>query len=126
MRDKQTDNMQTMMMMRYFRLNPISMNVSYRNPDNKILSEINNFQGQLHEIIYHDLSVSFTDLVEKLMSDIARDMIPQFIKHFVGIKRPDKTQEQLVEEWLKSDNDKLSQKDKQKKLLFGPKTIKKK
>lgn len=126
MRDKQKDNMQTMMMMRYFRLNPISMNVSYRNPDNKILSEINNFQGQLHEIIYHDLSVSFTDLVEKLMSDIARDMIPQFIKHFVGIKRPDKTQEQLVEEWLKSDNDKLSQKDKQKKLLFGPKTIKKK
>lgn len=121
-----SQNMQTMMMMRYFRLNPISMNVSYQNPDNKILSEIKNFQGQLHEIIYHDISVSITDLVEKLMNDIARDMIPQFIKHVVGIKRPDKTQDELIEEWLKSDGDKLSQTEKQKKLLFGPKTVKKK
>lgn len=121
-----SQNMQTMMMMRYFRLNPISMNVSYQNPDNKILSEIKNFQGQLHEIIYHDISVSITDFAEKLMNDIARDMIPQFIKHMVGIKRPDKTQEELIEEWLKSDGDKLSQTQKQKKLLFGPKTVKKK
>ncbi|OHT12693.1 hypothetical protein TRFO_17405 [Tritrichomonas foetus] len=123
---KRTKSAKTMMMINYFRLNPISMNVSYRNPDNKILSEINNFQGQLHEIIYHDLSVEPTEIAEKLMADIAKDMIPQFIKHVVGIKRPDKTQEQMIEEWLKSDSDKLSQTDKQKKLLFGPKTVKKK
>ena len=121
-RNKET---KTMMMMRYFRLNPISMNVSYRNPDNKILSEINNFQGQLHEIIYHDISVSTTELFGKLVADIAKDMIPQFIKHVVGIKRPDKTQEQVIEEWLKNDDHKLSQTEKQKKLLFGSKPSKK-
>ncbi|KAH0795464.1 hypothetical protein GPJ56_000677 [Histomonas meleagridis] len=113
-------------MLRYFRLNPISLNATYKNEANKVLSEINGFQGHLHEIIYHDLSTTFTEFTEKLKADIATDMIPQFIKHMVGIRRPSMSPEQEIEEWLNNEDRKMSQKDKQKMLLFGQKTIKKK
>jgi hypothetical protein len=118
------EQMVATMMFRYFRLNPISLQFSYRNSDNKILSELHRFQGQLREIIYHDLSANPSELIEKLLYDIALVMIPQFLKHVVGMKRSDLTPEQAVAEWLRTDDDRMTQQEKQKMLLFGPKTTK--
>jgi hypothetical protein len=118
------EQMEATMMFRYFRLNPISLQFSYRNSDNKILSELHRFQGQLREIIYHDLSANPSELIEKLLYDIAVVMIPQFLKHVVGMKRSDLTPEQAVAEWLRSDDERMTQHEKQKMLLFGPKTTK--
>ncbi|OHT04333.1 hypothetical protein TRFO_28157 [Tritrichomonas foetus] len=117
---------QIVMMIRYLRINPISMDVTYKNPDNKILSEINNFQGQMHELIYHDLTTTTADLISKITFDVARDILPQFLKHVVGFRKPDITPEQEIEEWLKADDKRMSKEDKQKMLLFGAKNVKKK
>jgi hypothetical protein len=108
------------MMWRYFRLNGVSMDFSYKNPENKILSEIHHFQGQIHEIIYHDLTASPAALIDKLVYDVAVIMIPQFLKHCVGLKRSDITPDQAIAEWLNKDDQRMSVKDKQKMLLFGP------
>lgn len=114
------------LMFRYLRINPILMNVTYRNSDNKILSEINNFQGQMHEIIYHDLTTTVENLVSKIMYDVAKDILPQFLKHVVGFKKQGATPEQEMEEWLNSEDKRMSKEDKQKMLLFGSRTLKKK
>ena len=114
------------LMFRYLRINPISMNVTYKNPNNVFISEINNFQGQMHEIIYHDLTTTTSDLISKLTYDVAKDILPQLVKHVVGFKKPDVTPEQAIEEWLKSGDKRMSKEDKQKYLLFGSKTFKKK
>jgi hypothetical protein len=113
------------MMWRYFRLNGVSINFSYKNLDNKILPEIHNFQGQIHEIIYHDLSASAVTLFNKLVYDVAVIMIPQFLKHCVGLKRSDITPEQAIAEWLNKDDQRMSVQEKQKMLLFGPSAKKK-
>jgi hypothetical protein len=108
------------MMFRYFRLNAVMMDFSYKNPENKILSEIHNFQSQIHEIIYHDLSANLPELIGKVVTDIAYMMIPQFLKHCVGLKRPDLTPEQPIAAWLNTEDQRMTVKDKQKMLLFGP------
>jgi superfamily I DNA/RNA helicase len=97
-----------------------SMDFSYKNPENKILSEIHNFQSQIHEIIDHDLSANLTKLIGKVVTDIAYMMIPQFLKHCVGLKRPDLTPEEAIAAWLNTDDQKLTVKDKQKMWLFVP------
>ena len=114
------------LMFRYLRINPISMNVTYRNSDSKFISEINNFQGQMHEIIYHDLTTTMEDLISKIMSDVAKDILPQFLKHVVGFKKQGATPEREMEEWLNSDDKRMSKEEKQKMLLFGSRTLKKK
>lgn len=116
----------TTIMFRYFRLNPIILNTTYRNEENKILSEINSFQGQIHEIIYHDLSTTILDFLGKLKSDIASDIIPQFLKHIVGFRQNGLFPEQEIEEWLSTDDSRLTQRDKQRFLLFGTRALRKK
>jgi hypothetical protein len=86
---------------------------------------VNNFQAHIHEIIYHDLTASPIALIDKLVYDIAVIMIPQFLKHCVGLKRSDITPEQAIVEWLNKDDQRMSVKDKQKMLLFGPSAKKK-
>ena len=80
----------------------------------------------MHEIIYHDLTTTVEDLVSKIMIDVAKDILPQFLKHVVGFKKQGATPEQEMEEWLNSDDKTMSKEDKQKMLLFGSRTLKKK
>lgn len=115
------------LMFRYLRINPIQMDVTYKNDYNTFLSEIKNFQGQMHEIIYHDLTTTVSDLVSKITSDVARDILPQLLRHVVGFKKSqDVSPEQEMEEWLRADDKEMSKEDKQKMLLFGSKSKKKK
>lgn len=112
------DNSETMMF-RYFRLSPTVLTISYRNTLLTIFKELNNFQGQLHEVIYHDLSANLWEFFKRFGYDVAKDMIPQVMKHFVGIKKTDVTPEQEIEQWLHTETKSLNQTDKQRILLFG-------
>ncbi|OHT08440.1 hypothetical protein TRFO_23036 [Tritrichomonas foetus] len=105
-------------LLRYFKITSTKLNVSYHNPESKI-PDINEFNGLFHEINYQDLTVTMETLIDKLVSDISSDMIPQFLKHMIGLGKMQESEETMVNQWLTRDHDK--QPSKQKAMLFGNK-----
>ncbi|OHS98160.1 hypothetical protein TRFO_09008 [Tritrichomonas foetus] len=116
----------TTIMLRYFRVNPIQMKVTYKNPSNKLISEIKNFQGQLSEILYHDFSGTVEKFIEHIAKDVGLCLIPQFLKHVVGIKNKAHDSDKNFDEWLNTEDKKMSKNDKRKAMLFGSKNVPKK
>lgn len=114
----------TSVFVRYFRLNPFLVNISYKNPDNKLIQLINDFNGQCTEILYHDFNGSMAQFIQKLKKEISHILLPQLMKHIVGIKERDATNKQDVGEWLNTEDGKMSKNDKRKEMLFGHKNLK--
>ena len=104
-------------LIRYFKVTDVKMNVSYRNEDNSIISEINEFNGELHDIIYQDLTTSFKGIVSKLIGTITLDMIPQFLKHLIGLGKISPAKEYDLKQWLNDNHADAMAKKKQ--LIFG-------
>ena len=104
-------------LIRYFKVTDAKMNVSYRNEENTIISEINEFNGELHDIIYQDLTTSFQGIVSKLIGTITLDMIPQFLKHLIGLGKISPAKESDLRQWLHDNHEDAMAKKKQ--LIFG-------
>lgn len=109
---------ETNFLMRYFKVTDTKMNVSYKNEENSIISEISEFNGELHDIIYQDLTTTFGDLVNKFIQTVTLDMIPQFLKHMIGLGKISRDKENDLQTWLNKDGgSNVFQKKKQ--LIFG-------
>lgn len=105
---------------RYFLVTSCRLNVSYINEENLIVSEIKGFNGVLHDLKYQDLTISFSDLASRMISDIALDIIPQFLKHMVGLGKAPPNKESELKQWL-SNHDQGELQDKKKQIIFGTK-----
>jgi hypothetical protein len=102
-------------LLRYFKITATRLCVSYFNPENKIVPQITNFAGLLHDVILQDFTASMATFIWELVSQISSDMIPQFIKHLFGLgKGPNKPD---LPDLARSDHDLGVQK--KKELLFG-------
>lgn len=104
------------MMLRYFKITSTKLNVSYHDAESKI-PDINEFNGLFHEIRYQDFNATMETLIQRLISDISSDMIPQFLKHMIGLGKIADSEEATLKMWLQNDHDKQS--DRQKSMLFG-------
>ena len=105
-------------LLRYFKITQTKLNVSYHNPESKI-PDIKEFNGLFHEIKYQDFNCTMNTLIEKLISDISSDMIPQFLKHVIGLGKFQENDENDDAE--STTNDQMKQSSKQKMMLFGKK-----
>ncbi|OHS96589.1 hypothetical protein TRFO_37222 [Tritrichomonas foetus] len=112
----QTDKADEHMMLRYFKITSTKINASYHNAESKI-PDINEFNGLFHEIKYQDFNATMETLIARLISDISSDMIPQFLKHMIGLGKIHESEEATLNMWLQNDHDKQS--DRQKLMLFG-------
>ena len=110
-------------LLRYFKITPVNLNLSYHNPENNVIPDINEFNGKLNGIIYQDLTTDMDLLISKLISDISLDILPQFLKHLVGLGKININKEKELDQWLHSNDDKKSA-TRKKELLFG-KSLKK-
>ena len=109
-------------MLRYFKVTSCKLCVSYFNPDNKIVPSITEFNGLLHDIILQDFTANWKILAGEVISNITRDMIPQFIKHLFGGGKISESKEAELNMWLANDHEKAAQR--KKELLFGKKSKK--
>lgn len=111
-----TDKGDVHMMLRYFKITSTKLNVSYHDSESKI-PDINEFNALFHEIRYQDFNATIETLIQRLISDISSDMIPQFLKHMIGLGKIADSEEATLKMWLQNDHDKQS--DRQKSMLFG-------
>ena len=111
-----TDKHDEHMLLRYFKITSTKLNVSYHNAESKI-PDVNEFNGLFHEIRYQDFNATMETLIGRLISDISLDMIPQFLKHMIGLGKIHESEEATLNMWLQNDHDKQS--DRQKLMLFG-------
>lgn len=114
----QDDKTDDRMMLRYFKITSTKLNVSYHNSETKI-PDVKEFNGLFHEIKYQDFNATIETLINKLVLDISADIIPQFLKHMIGLGRIQESEENVLKSWLQNDHDKQS--DRQKLMLFGKK-----
>lgn len=101
----------------YCHIAPVSVVLSYNNPRGMI-PNISGFNGELPEFSYHNVKGSPFDIIEILSMDLAKVMIPLFLKHIVGVKKEEKEEPKIVS------NDAESKKRRQKILIFGRKSVK--
>lgn len=111
-------------LVRYLKITQAGLNVSYTNLNNPIIPNIHEFNAVLHDITVQDLTTSFSDLVFKLAAEISKDIIPQFLKHSIGIGKVQPNSEKELKKWLGSSSNpnllKTEQtNDTKKELLFG-------
>jgi hypothetical protein len=109
------DRAEANFLLRYFKITSTRLNVSYFNPENKIVPQITNFAGLLHDVILQDFTATMSTFISELVLQISSDVIPQFIKHLFGLgkaaNKPD------LADWAHNDHEKEAQR--KKELLFG-------
>lgn len=115
------DPQTTSILIRYFRLNPFQVKIWYKNPQGKLLQEVNGFVAQMTEVLYHDYSGTMKQFISTLKKEISHVLLPQLMKHVVGIKGKVNTNDQDLDEWLNCDDDNMDKTEKRKAMLFGHK-----
>jgi hypothetical protein len=78
---------------------------------------VSEFNGLLHDVILQDFTATMKTLIDALFDQISSDIIPQFIKHCLGIGKIPGAKEADLQMWLSNDHEKAIERKKQ--LLFG-------
>jgi hypothetical protein len=114
------DRAEANFLLRYFKITGTRLNVSYYNPENKIVQQITEFNGLLHDVIFQDFNATMKTFIDQLVSQISSDVLPQFFKHLIGLGKLSSTKDTELQMWLSNDHDKAT--ERKKELLFGKQT----
>jgi hypothetical protein len=111
------DRAEANFLLRYFKITSTKLKISYYNPENTIIQQVSEFNGLLHDVILQDFTATMKTLIDALFDQISSDIIPQFIKHCLGIGKIPGAKETDLQMWLSNDHEKAIERKKQ--LLFG-------